>query len=335
MVFVRSNLLGWAFGEVLTSAQMNALDINMTRALDGQDGGTYNPSAALTLNNQLYVDATASASSNAVGVEAQGKGIEPGVRGTGGSSGSVGVEGIAGGSSLGYGVYGLNDIGQDGIGVYGDQKETTGQYYGVYGASAGLGAGTAGKNTGAVNTNEDELSGVRGESLFGHGGWFKAASAPAAVNGRAAIHIHPQDNDPNPSYSWNGDLWFRDLHIKAKLNNQITEIIEQRNIRALKAMCTFNFGASYGTPTIRKSFNVASVAYNSGSVRVTFTTAMSDVNYAANVTLNSASGYVPQTAIPVTTYITCQIRDFAGTLVNMSTSLDGIISLLIFGDGGV
>lgn len=55
MAFSRVNPAGWALYEVLTSAQMNALDINVSRAVDGYAGGTYNPSAGLVWNNDLDV----------------------------------------------------------------------------------------------------------------------------------------------------------------------------------------------------------------------------------------------------------------------------------------
>jgi len=49
MVFSRVKPPGWALNELLTSAQANALDINMTRALDGLDGGNYTLSTILRL----------------------------------------------------------------------------------------------------------------------------------------------------------------------------------------------------------------------------------------------------------------------------------------------
>ena len=41
---------GWAFGEILTSDQMEALDASQARAIDGTGGGTYAPSAAIVIN---------------------------------------------------------------------------------------------------------------------------------------------------------------------------------------------------------------------------------------------------------------------------------------------
>lgn len=50
MAFSRVKAAGWAMFEVLTSAQMNQLDINMTKAVDGDGGGTYTPSAPIDID---------------------------------------------------------------------------------------------------------------------------------------------------------------------------------------------------------------------------------------------------------------------------------------------
>ena len=55
-MLVRANSLGWAFLEVLTSAQMNAIDINVTNAIDGDGGGTYAPSSPLDVSNLRNVE---------------------------------------------------------------------------------------------------------------------------------------------------------------------------------------------------------------------------------------------------------------------------------------
>lgn len=49
MSFSRVKVSGWAFGEVLTSAQMNALDEDHAEAIDGVGGGTYTVTAPLTI----------------------------------------------------------------------------------------------------------------------------------------------------------------------------------------------------------------------------------------------------------------------------------------------
>lgn len=41
MTFSRANALGWGFGEKLTSAQINTIDLNQSRAVDGHAGGAY------------------------------------------------------------------------------------------------------------------------------------------------------------------------------------------------------------------------------------------------------------------------------------------------------
>ncbi|MFA5052770.1 MAG: hypothetical protein WC565_01830 [Parcubacteria group bacterium] len=54
-MFSRVNPLGWALFEELTSAQMNLLDLNASRAIDGTFGGTYNPSGPININGTLNV----------------------------------------------------------------------------------------------------------------------------------------------------------------------------------------------------------------------------------------------------------------------------------------
>lgn len=41
---------GWAFGELLTSVEMEALDASQAQAIDGTGGGTYTPSATIIIN---------------------------------------------------------------------------------------------------------------------------------------------------------------------------------------------------------------------------------------------------------------------------------------------
>lgn len=50
MTFSRVNTLGWALFENLTSAQMNALDLDHSRAVDGNAGGAYAPSSPIALS---------------------------------------------------------------------------------------------------------------------------------------------------------------------------------------------------------------------------------------------------------------------------------------------
>jgi|SRR5208337_3400500 len=54
-MFSRINPFGWAVNDILTSAQMNALDIDHANAIDGIDGGTYVETAAVTLEGGIPV----------------------------------------------------------------------------------------------------------------------------------------------------------------------------------------------------------------------------------------------------------------------------------------
>lgn len=50
MSFTRANPGGWVQGNVLTPAQINQIDINHSRAVDGNAGGTYAPATPIVVN---------------------------------------------------------------------------------------------------------------------------------------------------------------------------------------------------------------------------------------------------------------------------------------------
>lgn len=50
--FTRVKPSGWALNEALTSAQMNALDIDHTKAPNADDGSTHTPAAPIIINGQ-------------------------------------------------------------------------------------------------------------------------------------------------------------------------------------------------------------------------------------------------------------------------------------------
>jgi hypothetical protein len=47
--FVRANPSGWVTNDPITAAQINALDLDHSRAIDGTGGGSYTPSANVTI----------------------------------------------------------------------------------------------------------------------------------------------------------------------------------------------------------------------------------------------------------------------------------------------
>ena len=49
MTLQRAKPAGWAPNERLTSAQLNALDVNQSQAIDGSAGGTYSPTAPIVI----------------------------------------------------------------------------------------------------------------------------------------------------------------------------------------------------------------------------------------------------------------------------------------------
>lgn len=61
MTFSRAKPTGWTDNvDTITAAQINQIDLNQSRAIDGNAGGTYTPSGALTLGGSAGVTITAS-----------------------------------------------------------------------------------------------------------------------------------------------------------------------------------------------------------------------------------------------------------------------------------
>jgi hypothetical protein len=49
MTFARAKAAGWGLNEEMSSAQANTMDLNQSRAVDGNAGGSYNPSAPIII----------------------------------------------------------------------------------------------------------------------------------------------------------------------------------------------------------------------------------------------------------------------------------------------
>lgn len=190
MTFARVNPPGWGYRAILTSAQQNQLDLNVSRALDGYAGGTYNPSAPLTWNNQLIVDAGLGSGTNLIGIQGTGKGTGAGVKGIGdtnafgldgqGAGTGAGVRGI-GGASNAAGVRGYGNGSGEGIWGFGGSSNGPG----VYGEGGGAGygvRGVAGDGTTVAGTGvkgeggSPSTSGSGGYGVHGEGGTGKDAS---------------------------------------------------------------------------------------------------------------------------------------------------------------
>ena len=54
MTLSRANPAGWALNEIFTSAQANAMDIEITKALDGDGGGSYSPTTVLRVAGEGF-----------------------------------------------------------------------------------------------------------------------------------------------------------------------------------------------------------------------------------------------------------------------------------------
>lgn len=206
MTFTRANVAGWALYEVLTSAQMNLVDIQTSRATDGYAGGTYNPSASLTWNNALIVSSVAAAGANVTGLTVTGKGTSAGVSSTGGATNGIGVVGTGGatngdgvngiGTGAGSGVHGLGG-GTSGVGTSGQGGAPNGNgiqglgvgsgtgIVGTGGATNGVGGAFTGTGSGHGVTGVGGVGGGRGGSFVGQG----AAVGVQATGGAGAAGI--------------------------------------------------------------------------------------------------------------------------------------------------
>lgn len=68
MTFTRALPAGWADGvDPITAPQLNQIDVNISRALDGSAGGTYSPQNALVIDGTAGVNVSTSGVLNVVG----------------------------------------------------------------------------------------------------------------------------------------------------------------------------------------------------------------------------------------------------------------------------
>lgn len=275
MTFSRVNLLGWAYAELLTSAQMNQLDINMTRALDGYGGGTYNPSAAIKVNNEFEADATSSADTNATGLKGTGKGNEPGVEGIAGSTGIGGK--FSGGSTSGsagdFTSYGTTDktiIARAASGAAGSAN--------VIEAVA-----TAGSNN--ANTFYGDAEG--GVALWGKSDTNHVLRLQCKTPGsptKPIAQFEPFSAKPSglATPDDNGGIWTRTNGNVMYYHNGITYNIltdqgsgKSIGVRAWGKVTTDGAGGA----TLDNGFG-CTVAISGSAVRVTFLTSMTSADYA-------------------------------------------------------
>lgn len=146
MTFSRANPLGWGLFEVLTSAQMNTVDINQSRAVDGFDGGTYNPSAKLAFNTRVEITGDAAISGgDALSVTGADTGIA--VLGFGGPNDGIGVYGEGGATNGEGGIFQGTGSGK---GVEATGGSSSGKGLRAAGGDPnGIGIDAVGKGTGA------------------------------------------------------------------------------------------------------------------------------------------------------------------------------------------
>lgn len=166
MSFTRAKPAGWIAGDEITAAQINQIDINQSRAVDGFAGGSYAPTAALTWAHQLIVNVTTVVPANADAIQSVGKGSGYGLSSTGGAASGSGAHCI-GGAGSGYGIVAEGGA-PNGSGVY---ALGTGLGFGalcIGGASSGAGLEAEG---GVPNGDGGHFLGVgSGSGIIATGG---------------------------------------------------------------------------------------------------------------------------------------------------------------------
>lgn len=215
MTFSRANAGGWSTYEVLTSTQANTMDLNISRALDGYAGGTYEPSAILTWRNQFAIDATYGSGTNLIGLSVNGKGSSQAIQATG-QGGTIGGPGIwaNGGSSTGAaGGNGAVCVGGIGTGYDGGHgvKGTGGLNSGAGdGGSGGHFTGGSGGGHGVeayANTSGYGLYGEGAESygVVGIGGTISSSHGQQGVRGVGGDAAGSNNNGGAGVYGRGGD----------------------------------------------------------------------------------------------------------------------------------
>jgi hypothetical protein len=351
MTFSRSNPLGWAFGETLTSAQMNTVDINTARAVDGFAGGTYNPSALLTWNAKMEIDASAGPGTNVEGIEVTGKGSGDGILVNSGGASSVGVNATGGANT--EGLLGTGGSG-NGIGVIGRGTGTSTGVYGQGGETDGIGVTgdihpSATNAIGVQGTGKGTEAGVKGIAVDGPGAYgtvtgggygVVAEGAPdptvPAGGGRASLRVVPQSAEP--LVLQDGSVWVRSdtdlLHVN--LNSLVHTVITNRAIQAPKVLGLIDAGNSFGSPVVRAGdLNIASAAYTASILRVTFTTALTGTDYFVLVNHDSSIPYHMQAINHTTTTVDIRRFDTTGAQVSFNIAQDIVVHLAIFSLGGI
>ena len=139
MTFARVKPAGWAVNEVLTSAQANGLDINVSRALDGTAGGPYSPSSPLVIGGAgIDIDVGTVPSGGVLTVEGGGQ-IFVDTSGTLGVDGTLSIE--SGGLGSVDGSLEVNSGGIFRVKSTGDGIVDSGGFFDIQGLLKVTGAG--------------------------------------------------------------------------------------------------------------------------------------------------------------------------------------------------
>ena len=107
----------------------------------------------------------------------------------------------------------------------------------------------------------------------------------------------------------------------------------QSNAKTTNALAWVNFDGTVASPTASASYNITSITKNStGDYTLTFTNAMTDVNYAAFFTARGSNPVVTANESDVTNRTTSAIRILVGTSTTGSVADRSRVSAAIFGN---
>ena len=276
---------GWILGGVHSSAEENWLAkstgdwcnwLNERLA----DGSTLD---ILKVTSQLLVDASGVAATNAIAVEATGKGTGEAFKGTGGVDGSGNGQRAAaflGGSAVTSGMGGEGVSISGGVAAGNSNGGTAGSIIGGTGAGTGNGGVGLSVQGGLAGGTGDQGVAIHGFSILNDGNHGIKAQSKATAPKYSALRIVPQNADPTSGSE--GDLFTTSSshadgagHLKKYHGGAFRHV-------GVQAYARITVTAGVGV-TLDKNIGVSSISLQSGNteIRINFDEDFSDTDYVA------------------------------------------------------
>ena len=288
---------GIAYGGVVPSAGLNAINTDLPKAPNFVDGGaTYNPLAALTVGGAgIYISSTNWRLLSGAVVNNYGSSFV----------GQTGVAGITatGGSSGGHGVQAQGGAGGTGITATGGNLASGGVFAGGIGGANGLSSTATGNGSGAVLTGSGTGAGVTATG----GTTGKGIVCDGGGAAYVAIDIGV------------GNAQFTGAQPVATADPGMDQYLCATNVCKAWAMIQVSGGAA----TLLDGYNIASVAVvGTTHVLVTFARPFASVNYCPTVSNCDHTANTPNTDFTTRAENTIRInwRDDTGAAVDPSVT---------------